>query len=453
MKAFFSLTAALAVLVAGAGAWYWYAAARAVTTYRTVPVERGNLVATIAASGTIEPEEVVDIGAQVAGQIKSFGKDPRDATKTIDYGTPVEQGTVLAQIDEILYKAQVDQARANLQKAEADVIQMKAKLYQAERDWKRAQALGSRKVISDFDYDTAKATDETARANVAVSEAAVAQAKAALQQAEANLGYCTIKSPVKGVIIDRRVNIGQTVVASLNAPSLFLIAKDLRRLQVWASVNEADIGHIYPGQPVHFTVDAYPEETFDGQVSQIRLNASMTQNVVTYTVVVDTDNSKGQLLPLDRVGASPGQAPANAPKRHGLLPYLTANLQFDVSQRDNVLVVPNAALRWRPQPNQVAPEFRDAFTRSLKRHSVPPGEKALPGTDKERHDRGTLWVEDGGYVRPIKVRTGLSDGTVTEIVSGEVEEETAVVVGEARPNGDGGTVNPFTPQINRNKQQ
>src|SRR5207253_327322 len=139
-------------------------------------------------------------------------------------------------------------------------------------------------------------------------------------------------------IVDRRVNVGQTVVASLNAPSLFLIAKDLTRLQIWTSVNEADIGQIHPGQPVSFTVDAHPSEKFRGMVSQIRLNATMTQNVVTYTVVVDCDNASGKLLP-----------------------YLTANVQFEVSNRPNVLEVPNAALRWRPRPEQVTPEARDKF--------------------------------------------------------------------------------------------
>src|SRR5205823_6028616 len=156
-----------------------------------------------------------------------------------------------------------------------------------------------------------------------------------------NLGYCTIRSPVKGVIVDRRVNVGQTVVASLNAPSLFLIAKDLKRMQIWASVNEADIGQIHPGQAVSYTVDAYPGEVFTGQVSHVRLNATMNQNVVTYTVVVTTDNSKGRLLP-----------------------YLTTNLQFRVSERTNVLMVPNTALHWQPQLDQVAPAAREDFLRA-----------------------------------------------------------------------------------------
>src|SRR5204863_6291083 len=173
----------------------------------------------------------------------------------------------------------------------------------------------------------AQAGLKDATAAAAKARGVVGDAEANLKKALINLGYCTIQSPVKGVIVDRRVNVGQTVVASLNAPSLFLIAKDLTRLQIWTSVNEADIGQIHPGQPVTFTVDAHPNQTFHGTVSQIRLNATMTQNVVTYTVVVDTDNANGKLLP-----------------------YLTANVQFEVNSRPNVLEVPNAALRWRPRP-------------------------------------------------------------------------------------------------------
>ena len=310
--------------------------------YRTTPVKKGDLLATISATGTVEPEEVVDVGAQVAGQINSFGKDKNG--KTIDYGSVVEEGTILAQIDDSLYaadvamaNAQLQQARAGVLRTEADLGQLKSRLNQAKRDWDRAQKLGPSEALAQSSYDAYKSAYEIAQANVAVGEAAivqsrdaVAQAQATLQRGQRNLSYCTIKSPVKGVIIDRRVNIGQTVVSSLNAPSLFLIAKDLKRMQVWVSVNEADVGNIHPGQPVSFTVDAYPGQIFRGEVGKIRLNATMTQNVVTYTVEVITDNSSGKLLP-----------------------YLTANAQFELSQHNNVLLVPNAALRWSPLPEQV----------------------------------------------------------------------------------------------------
>jgi HlyD family secretion protein len=404
--------------------------------FRTAAVERGDVRATISATGTIEPEEVVDVGAQVAGQVKEFGLDPKDGHKHIDYGSQVEEGTVLARIDDSVYQSQVDQAQAQLaqskageQRARADLVQMKAKVTQTQRDWQRAQMLGPGhgNAISGLDYDTAKAAYETARSALAVGEAAIVQAQtdvaratAALKQAETNLGYCTIRSPVKGVIVDRRVNVGQTVVASLNAPSLFLIAKDLTRLQIWASVNEADIGQIHPGQPVYFTVDAYPNDVFRGTVAQIRLNATMTQNVVTYTVVIDTDNANGKLLP-----------------------YLTANVQFEVADRQNVLEVPNAALRWRPKAEEVAPDVRAAYLRSRQAKPAEAGPKALP----ERHDQGVVWMQDKEYVRPVPVKVGLGDGAVTEISGDGVREGTPVVVGEQHAQDGAATTNPFTPKL------
>jgi HlyD family secretion protein len=426
--------------VTGTGGWYWYSSNNHPTVFRTVTVKRGDLLATIGATGTVEPEEVVDVGAQVAGQILRFGKDPHDPKKLVDYGTAVEEGTELAFIDDALYASDVEQAEASLgqaeatqKRAEADLLQMHAKLEQTQRDWRRAESLGgNRGVISGLDYDTAKAAYETARSALGVGEAALVQAKksvaqalAALNKTKRNLAYCTIKSPVKGVVVDRRVNIGQTVVSSLNAPSLFLIAKDLTKMQVWAPVNEADIGQIHKGQMVRFTVDAYPGQVFKGTVNQVRLNATMTQNVVTYTVEVNTDNSSGKLLP-----------------------YLTANLQFEVSKRDSVLLVPNAALRWLPPVREVAPEARAQFMQMQRRKNSPPGEKPPADAEKESRDKGMLWVAEGGFVRPIKVKIGQSDGVVTEIVGGEVKEGTDVVIGEQRQNGEEtATTNPFAPQM------
>jgi HlyD family secretion protein len=429
-------------LICAASAWYFYYAERPAVSYRTTEVKRGDLVAAIGATGTVEPEEVIDVGAQVAGKINTFGKD-KDG-KTVDYGSAVEEGTILAQIDDSLYAADVAQAAASLQqvkagvqRAEADLRQMKAKLYQAQRDWERAQKLGP-EALAEVSFDAYKSAYETANANVAVGEAAIVQAKAAVTQAEAvlrrtqqNLGYCTIKSPVRGIIIDRRVNIGQTVVSSLNAPSLFLIAKDLKRMQVWVSVNEADIANIHPGQPVSFTVDAYPGEVFHGEVGKVRLNATMTQNVVTYTVEVITDNSNGKLLP-----------------------YLTASVQFELSRRTSVFMVPNAALRWSPQPEQVAAEFRATFAGSASRSGGAGNDRQLssnPGaqTALENHNQSVVWVQQGNYVRPIKVRVGMSDGTMTEVDGEKLQEGLEVVLGEQRQTTSSttSTTNPFVPQL------
>jgi HlyD family secretion protein len=431
------------VLALGAGLVGWYLKREdpQTTTYRTEQVTRGDLLVSIRATGTVEPEEVVDVGAQVAGQILSFGKDANG--KTIDYGSPVEAGTVLAKIDDSLYsadeaqaQAQVQAAAAALQRAEADLEQMKAKLQQADRDWRRAQKLGPSEALAQSSYDAYQSAYETAAANVAVGQAAILQSKASLAQAEAvlrraqrNLGYCTIKSPVKGIIVDRRVNIGQTVVSSLNAPSLFLIAKDLTRMQVWVAVNEADIGKIHPGLPVTFTVDAFPGETFRGEVGKVRLNASMTQNVVTYTVEIVTDNSTGRLLP-----------------------YLTANVEFQLDRRSNVLMVPNAALRWRPSAEQVDPESREAFAKLSARRGKPESGSAQPSKSLEGAPAGTtratLWVPEGGYVKPIRVRSGLSDGMNTEIQGEGLTEGMKVATGvQTQTENQDVATNPFTPKF------
>ena len=217
------------------------------------------------------------------------------------------------------------------------------------------------------------------------------------------------------------MNIGQTVVASLNAPSLFLIAKDLTRLQVWVAVNEADIGKIHPGQPVTFTVDAFPGETFRGEVGKVRLNASMTQNVVTYTVEIVTDNKYGRLLP-----------------------YLTANVRFEIGRATGVLQVPNAALRWQPKLEEIAPAFRGPYERS-------PDRKEPFGSQRTAVEGcGVIWVPEGHYVRPMAVRTGINDGTMTEVTAKGLMEGMKIVTGTL--GGAGGlenTGNPFAAQFMR----
>jgi HlyD family secretion protein len=444
--------------------------------FRTVPVQRGDLLSTIGATGTIEPEEVVDVGAQVAGRILDFGIDfeaekatglsgaeetppkagadpaaalvhqspkpgadsnrPRSADRSkpdkrprIDYGSIVHVGTELAYIDDTRYKAQVVQAQAALNRAIADLGQLEAKTCQAAADLRRAlqlrefqQARDAGKqipiiAISESDYDLAVANDKVTKANLVVGKALVEQNQAGLTQAQTDLDFTVIKSPVEGVIVDRRVNIGQTVVAALNTPSLFLIAKDLSRMQVWASVNEADIGRIRKGMKVQFTVDAYPREEFEGHVKQIRLNAQMTQNVVTYTVVVETANPDGKLLP-----------------------YLTANLRFKVESRSGVLLVPNAALRWKPRDFQIEPGI-DATAR-------------LPADSADTEDRGRVWVlSSSGLARPLEVIVGASDGLVTEISGDGVTEGLLVIAGEQGQAGeDSGdeqkpTTSPFLPKL------
>lgn len=438
--------------------------------FRTETITREDLVTTITATGTVEPEDVVDVGAQVAGKIDRLGAEASNPEKTIDFGSVVEQGMVLAMIDDKMYKAQVAQAQASLARAKADVRQMDARLLQAKREWERAQELMPQKAIALTDYDLAKSNFQAAEANLGVGQAVVDQAQAMLDIAQTNLDYTVIKSPVRGTIIARRVNVGQTVVASLNAPSLFLIAKDLHRMEVWVSVNEADIGRIRVGMPVQFTVDAYPDDVFHGTVDQIRLNAQMTQNVVLYTVVVNAPNPELKLLP-----------------------YLTANLKFEVETRKAVLQVPNAALRWHPRTAEmVVPEEREKCAAMLAAKEAAKkggprdsakGEGGRPGNgsdhgkmagdrngndkpanggelagspakgkpkdadaSKDREDRGRIWIKDGQYVRPIDVAIGATDGFFTEVSGEGLEENQEVVISEIRQTADSDATNPFMPK-------
>lgn len=442
----------IALLVAGcAGAaaiWYQKSNRKSDAVFRTAAAQRTDLLVTISATGTLEPEEVVDVGAQVAGRIISFGVDK--AGKPIDYNSVVAANSVLAKIDDTLYQADLDSAqaqvasaKAGVTRAEADLGQMQAKAYQTERDWERAKKLGPSDALAQVDYDAYQSAYEVAKANVGVGRAAVDQAKTAVIQAEAalkraqqNLGYCTIVAPVDGTVIARRVNIGQTVVSSLSAPSLFLLAKDLNRMQVWVAVNEADVGSITAGQPVSFTVDARPGMAFRGAVNKVRLNAQTTSNVVTYTVEVTTDNQSGALLP-----------------------YATANVAFEVARKENALVVPNAALRWNPtSTDQISPDSRTALQSSAADEpTTKPTTHATnaPGSHRTGSGaarRATVWVQDGQFAKPITIRAGLSDGLNTEVVSGEVPEDAQVIIGEtqpstASPSGASDMKNPFMPQM------
>jgi len=428
------------VLVGGAGAWWWPTRNGATLTYTTAPVQRGDVVASITATGTIEPMEVVDVGAQVAGRISLFGKGIDG--KTIDYGSAVEEGAVLARIDDAVYVADLAVANAKMEQdkagelgAKANLAQSKAKLVQAEAGWNRAIELYRAQLLATPDYDSAKAGYEVGIANVAVAEAAIAQATAStvqsqamLDRAQRNLGFCTIKSPVTGVIIDRRVNIGQTVVASLNAPSLFLIAKDLANMQIWVAVNEADVGRIVRGAPVTFTCDTFPGREFSGTVAKVRLNATMTQNVVMYTVEVNTDNPD-----------------------HVLLPYLTANVHFILSRATGVLLVPNAALRWAPSSlDEIAPDARPSVLAT----PDPPAASGSgsPPSSRERSappTRGTVWLKDGEHVRPLDVVLGISDSVNTAVAAEGLRAGQVVITGEIAAAAQADAKNPFLPRFIR----
>jgi HlyD family secretion protein len=433
------IVVALVVLIAllgAVGAWQLYARAKPRTNFNFAEVKRGRLEATVGSTGTLQPQEVVDVGAQVLGRIIFIGKDANTKSGIVDWGSEVygpvldsdgkmvKPGTVLAQIDPSLYEAQRNSAQAAVEAAKADVKVKKATLFQATNDWERVQKVYDAGGVLKAERDQYNATFDAATANLELSTANLGVAQANLKTAQTNLAYTTITAPVNGTVIDRRVNVGQTVVASLSAPSLFLIAKDLSKMEVWATVNEVDVGKIHAGQDVRFTVDAFPGRVYKGQVVPqgklpFRLNATMNQNVVTYTVVVSVDNK--DLL---------------------LRPYLTANLTFVVADKPDALLVPNAALRWQPTQAQIAPDVRDAYTqRKGKKRS---------STDAEPTNRGFVWVRGpAGYVRYIELKTGLSDSVNTEVlgVSGgaELPEGTELITGEALAgaHGNNNNNNPF----------
>ena len=441
------LVLGLIVIVGGGGGWYLLEHSKPHIEFKTAEVKRGDLLATISATGTLEPEEVVDVGAQVTGPIVTFGKDAQG--NRVDNRSPVEPGMLLAKIDETTYRAdrdtataQLQQAKANLEKAQADLEQTQALYEQAAGNWERAQKIGIGDALSQNDYYQYKATYASTKANVAVAKAEIVQAQTGIPQAQAtldkaqrNLDFCTINSPIKGVIIDRRVNIGQTVVGSLTPASMFLIAKDLTHMQIWVAVNEADIGRIYPGQNVTFTVDAFPNKTFTGKVNKVRLFATMTQNVVTYTVEVSCENPNGVLYP-----------------------HMTANTQFEVQKDPDVLLVPNAALRWYPSDaDEVAEDVRstwkpiDSDEPEQPQGTPPPNNAAKK--NKAPHERhGTIWTTDGKFVRPINVTIHATDGVNTEISGADVKQGEQIVVGEIVPTAqEGQERNPFLPQLHRHK--
>ncbi len=291
---------------------------------KTAKIERGDLLCTINAVGVVKPEELVEVGAQVTGQIRSFGRDSKEPDKFINYGSIVHKGDLLARIDPTIYQARVDYAKATIDVAKSSLEKLLVRCAHLKQDWLRVKELLPENAVSGSEYDQTEMNYEMAQKEYKIGTAVVRQNTANLRIAQSDLDNTVIKSPIDGVIVDRRVDVGQTVVAAFNAPGLFLIAKDLRQMQVWASVNETDISWIRSGLPVQFTLNARPGKTFEGKVSQIRLNAARNDNNAAYTVVIDAGGCEG------------------------MLPYQTANVQFDVIHQSNTLLVPNEALRPAP---------------------------------------------------------------------------------------------------------
>ena len=302
--------------VLGIAAWMLFKNESDEPKFKTEKIVRGDIIETVTASGTVNPVTTVLVGTQVSGTVKNI---------YADFNSPVKKGQLIAQIDPARFEAEVEQARANLLSTKAEAERTEANLIDAERKLERNRKLFSDNLVSKNDMDTSETNYETAKAQVSASKAQVAQAEATLKIAETNLRYTRILSPVEGIVVSRNVDVGQTVAASFQTPTLFTIAQDLTKMQIDTNVDEADIGKVSAGQNVEFNVDAYPDITFKGKVSQVR-NAPITiQNVVTYDVVIKVDNPELQLKP-----------------------GMTANVSIVLSIKKDVLKISNAALRFSP---------------------------------------------------------------------------------------------------------
>lgn len=342
--------------------------------YSTAKVEQGAVTAKVTATGTLSALVTVQVGSQVSGRVKDL---------FVDFNSPVKKGQVIARIDPQLFEAAAEQARANYAVAQGNLVRAKVEAADAQRTAERTHALVGKNLISQQEDDQAKNRAEAAKAQVVAAEAQVQQARAAMHQAQINLGYTTIVSPIDGVVISRSVDVGQTVAASLQAPTLFTIAEDLKKMQVDTNVAEADVGKLRPGMAATFTVDAYPSERFSGTVRQIRNAPQTLQNVVTYDAVIDVDNPDLRLKP-----------------------GMTATVTFVYAEKQDVVKIPNAALRFRPPPELAALQ--------------PKGPPA-------RGDQRLVWALKGPTPQPLSIKIGITDGTFTELVDGALAPGDALV--------------------------
>lgn len=395
------LAGAAALGIAALLAWWWWPRETA-PLFTTATVDRGDVALRITASGTLSATVTVDVGSQVTGRIQDL---------YVDFNSVVKKGQVVARIDPSIYQAQAAQARANVSAARGNLARTQAQAEDAQRQARRAAELAEQKLLAQSDADTADSNARVAVASVQQARGQLEQAQASLLQSETSLRYTEIISPTDGVVISRAVSQGQTVSASLSAPVLFTIAQDLREMQVQAAVAEADIGRLQPGMKASFSVDAFPGERFDGNVREIRNAATVTNNVVTYVTVIDVRNSDLKLKP-----------------------GMTANVSFIAARADDVLRVPNAALRFKPAPELLARLGLEAAADAAAARTRANGDERR-GRGGARAagggNGGRVWVLDAGEPRPLPVQTGLSDGSFTEIRSAELGEGAVVITGSA----------------------
>ena len=383
------ILAVVAVLLVGSGVVYYRSrGAGKTSTPITAAVTRGDVIAKVSATGALQPVTTVQVGTQVSGTIKALHAD---------FNSQVHKGQVVAELEPALFQAQVEQARATVSKLEADASRAQVDVQDTQAKLARARELFDQKLIARTDLETAQTAAADSQAALKSSQAQVTQARAALNQVQVNMNNTVIKAPIDGVVISRNVDVGQTVAASMQAPTLFVIANDLAKMQVSASVDEADIGRVSVGQPVTFRVDAYPAQTFTGTVSQVRLQPTTEQNVVSYTTVIDVPNPDMKLKP-----------------------GMTANVTIQTAASQNVLRVPNAALKFRPTTPAGGGDQSGA---------------PRPAATSGRSDRSfsRVFVLRNGQVVPVRVQTGVTDGAMTAIVGGDLREGDQVITAMSEP--------------------
>lgn len=406
---------AILVLCALSVGAYFYVKEPPKVQFKTVRVDRGSIVSTVSATGTLNAVVTVQVGTQVSGTVSKL---------YVDFNSKVRRGEAIAQIDPALFTSAVEQARGNEMNAEANLGKARVTLADAKRTLGRNRQLLSEGIVSQSDLDAAQTAYDAALAGVGAAQASVVQTRGSLKQAETNLRYSTIRSPVDGIVVSRNVDVGQTVAASFQTPTLFTIAQDLTKMQIETSVDESDISRVRVGQLATFSVDAYPEETFTGRVSQIRNAPVVTQNVVTYVTVIGVDNRELKLKP-----------------------GMTANVAIQTQRKENVLRIPSAALRFKPKGGK---EDKRGTASGRKAESVPDtagkggapsaGSAGRPGPDARRRagdsapgavkpvlQRVYIRSADGRAVG-VPVATGVTDGNFVELVSGDLKENDEVIV-------------------------
>jgi HlyD family secretion protein len=383
MKKIFIAGVVVIVIIAAAATFIFFGNKGSEPKYKTEKITKGDIITSVTATGTVNAVTTVLVGTQVSGTIEKI---------YVDFNSSVKKGQIIAQIDPALFDEQVQQQKANLLAAKANQEKAEATLVDAKRTKERNAELFSKNLIARSDLDTADTNYETSKASVGAAKAQVAQADAALRNAQTNLGYTRIVSPVDGTVVSRNVDVGQTVAASFQTPTLFTIAQDLTKMQIDTSVDEADIGKVKVGQDVEFTVDAYADNTFKGKVGQVRIAPITVQNVVTYDVVITVDNPDVKLKP-----------------------GMTANVSIIVAEKKDILRVPNAALRLKPS----------GMTKT-----------------KQPQKGSAVWILENERLKRLPVTVGIGDGNFTEITKGELKEGQDVITEETVAKTKGPTTGP-----------